>query len=377
MHYSASSTYHHGMQMAMGAGNPSHTYLRGWWSSSSGYAWQKIWTDGNDGSGSGLDADLLDGQQGSYYTNPTTLPNGSNLNASYGVTAAAGNGLKFWNGNDAYKIAMGNSAEYHYGPVTDYSIKTIIDSNSSTRGFTWGTNGGTPIAALNVGNGNMQIAGTFTAGGVIDANGGHGGINITSTSILSDRNSTWTGNPGANGKIQYHSARWYIVSDSSSDRIVQFRRDGSDKSYIDNNGTFVGNVSGNVTGSSGSCTGNAATASTADQIDSRGFRNTGSNSAVNADTISSNGISYYTSGVTNFSGNATDGALYSQQYSSSWEHQIAGDYRSGQIALRGKNSGTWQSWRKVWDVSNDGSGSGLDADLLDGLQSASAPTVNP
>ena len=31
-----------------------------------GYAWQKIWTDGNDGSGSGLDADLLDGQQGSY-----------------------------------------------------------------------------------------------------------------------------------------------------------------------------------------------------------------------------------------------------------------------------------------------------------------------
>ena len=57
MHYSASSTYHHGMQMAMGAGNPSHTYLRGWWSSSSGYAWQKIWTDGNDGAGSGLVAD--------------------------------------------------------------------------------------------------------------------------------------------------------------------------------------------------------------------------------------------------------------------------------------------------------------------------------
>ena len=58
---------------------------------------------------------------------------------------------------------MGNSAEYHYGPVTDYSIKTNIDSNGATRGFTWGTDGGTPIAALNVGNGNMQIAGTFTA----------------------------------------------------------------------------------------------------------------------------------------------------------------------------------------------------------------------
>ena len=110
-------------------------------------------------------------------------------------------------------------------------------------------------------------------------------------------------------------------------------------------------------------------------IDGRGFVNTGSNSGQNADTINSNGISYYTSGVTNFSGNATDGALYSQQYSSSWQHQIAGDYRSGQIAVRGKNNGTWTSWNKVWTAGNDGSGSGLDADLLDGLNSATASTA--
>ena len=128
-------------------------------------SWAKMWHSLSDGSGSGLDADLLDGQHGSYYTNPTTLPNGSNLNTAYGVTAGVGNGLKFWNGNDAYKISMGDSAEYKYGPVTDYSIKTVMDSNSSTRGFTWGTNGGTPIAALNVGNGNMQIGGTFASSG--------------------------------------------------------------------------------------------------------------------------------------------------------------------------------------------------------------------
>ena len=172
---------------------------------------QYAWTSSTDGSGSTLDADLLDGQEGSYYapassipsvgngtltvttsgsasgsgtftanqsgnttinisatdtnTTYTTLPNGSNLNASYGVIAAAGNGLKFWNGNDAYKISMGNSAEYHYGPVTDYSIKTAIDSNSSTRGFTWGVTGSTPVAALNTGTGNMQIGGTFASPG--------------------------------------------------------------------------------------------------------------------------------------------------------------------------------------------------------------------
>lgn len=114
---------------------------------------------------------------------------------------------------------------------------------------------------------------------------------------------------------------------------------------------------GYITGS-GSISGNAATATyatsagSADNIDGWAFVNTGSNNATNADTINSNGISYYTGGVTNFSGNATDGALYSQRYSDAWQHQIAGDYRSGQIALRGKNNGTWQAWRTVLDSSN-------------------------
>jgi hypothetical protein len=107
-------------------------------------------------------------------------------------------------------------------------------------------------------------------------------------------------------------------------------------------------VQSNASGSWGiNITGNAATATSADQIDSIGFRNTGSAGPINADNLDSNGITYYTSGVTNFSGNATDGALYSQAYSSSWQHQIAGDYRSGQIAVRGKNSGTWQSWKII------------------------------
>jgi hypothetical protein len=36
-------------------------------------SWREIWHDGNDGAGSGLDADLLDGQQGSYYQKKTTV----------------------------------------------------------------------------------------------------------------------------------------------------------------------------------------------------------------------------------------------------------------------------------------------------------------
>ncbi len=120
------------------------------------------------------------------------------------------------------------------------------------------------------------------------------------------------------------------------------------------------NPNGYIT-SSGSISGNAATATyatnagNADTIDGWGFRNTGSNDGINADTINSNGISYYTGGVSNFSGNASDGALYSQRYSDSWQHQIAGDYRSGMIAVRGKNNGTWTGWRTIIDSSTIGS----------------------
>jgi len=41
--------------------------------------------------------------------------------AFYDITPANGNGIRFWQ-NDAYKIHMGNSSEYQFGPVTDYSI---------------------------------------------------------------------------------------------------------------------------------------------------------------------------------------------------------------------------------------------------------------
>ena len=47
--------------------------------------WTKFWTDKNDGSGSGLDADLLDGQQGSYYTNITARLGYTPLNTAGGT----------------------------------------------------------------------------------------------------------------------------------------------------------------------------------------------------------------------------------------------------------------------------------------------------
>ncbi|MGL5051056.1 MAG: tail fiber protein, partial [Fusobacteriaceae bacterium] len=53
--------------------------------------------------------------------------------------------------------------------------------------------------------------------------------------------------------------------------------------------------------------------------------------------------------ITNALMGQADGALYQQAFSSVWKHQIQGDYRTGRISVRGKNNGTWQAWRSVYD----------------------------
>ena len=101
-----------------------------------------------------------------YATSAGSAPNASNSNSFYNVTAGEGNGIKFW-ASDSYKISMGVSSTYQYGTVTDYSIKTQMNSGDPGRGFTWGREGVVPIASLNATSGNMQTAGTLTTGGSI------------------------------------------------------------------------------------------------------------------------------------------------------------------------------------------------------------------
>jgi hypothetical protein len=69
-----------------------------------------------------------------------------------------------------------------------------------------------------------------------------------------------------------------------------------------------------------------------------------------AGTDNSESCISYINGISLFG--QTDGALYSHVYAPSWKHNIYGDYRTGQLAVRGKNSGTWQAWRVVLDSSN-------------------------
>ena len=62
---------------------------------------------------------------------------------------------------------------------------------------------------------------------------------------------------------------------------------------------------------------------------------------------------WYVNGISNiFDSSVTDGAVIVNKYSSKWISEIYQDYRTGQLAIRGKNNGTWTAWRKVLDSSN-------------------------
>jgi len=73
-------------------------------------------------------------------------------------------------------------------------------------------------------------------------------------------------------------------------------------------------------------------------------------SPVAADTTTKNGFYYVNSNISLFG--QTDGALFVQAYDGTWASQIYQDYRTGQLAIRGRNSGTWQAWRTVLDSTN-------------------------
>jgi len=75
-----------------------------------------------------------------------------------------------------------------------------------------------------------------------------------------------------------------------------------------------------------------------------------SGSPVAADTTTKNGFYYVNSNISLFG--QTDGALFVQAYDNTWASQIYQDYRTGQLAIRGRNSGTWQAWRTVLDSTN-------------------------
>ena len=82
--------------------------------------WYKLWSSGNDGAGSGLDADLLDGQQGSYYASAASIGNGQidgrtsglGLSGSMDATANQSGNTTFTVTSNATTAATANTIVY-------------------------------------------------------------------------------------------------------------------------------------------------------------------------------------------------------------------------------------------------------------------------
>jgi len=100
--------------------NDDGTFIRVRWNSTWG-AWRQSWTSRSDGASSGLDADKLDGQQGSYYldygnfTNTPTIPNVSSYLPLAGGTMTGE--LNIHKTNSAGILNLRNTSDSGSNPV--------------------------------------------------------------------------------------------------------------------------------------------------------------------------------------------------------------------------------------------------------------------
>ena len=145
-------------------------------------------------------------------------------------------------------------------------------------------------------------------------------------------------------------------------------------------GTHTGNVFGNVTGTVyGNVQGGASDNifRTGDTLTGRLGQSTQGFVAASAENISNriNSGFYETSTPTTSEGWPVDGGwhhLLSSTHtndSNYYAMQFVGDfYNSNNIYYRATSGNGLTAWNKMWHSGNDGSGSGLDADTLDGMQ---------
>ena len=265
---------------------------------------QAIWNAGNDGAASGLDADLLDGVQGASF-----LRSDADDSFSGNLTTGANNHLTF-------------------GPNGTWGSSLRIGGNGRTAT-------GTEMASIVTTDGNIHLDAANSANGIYlnyyaGTNGVFFGNGATSTTARMQSNGQLYKSGGTTNPY------WNSTNDGSGSGLDADLLDGQQGSYY-NQSQFTGSA----------------------------FTSRNSGNAIAIDSVTTNMVGYVNSST---AAGYADGAGFSAAYSSSWVGQLFVDFRTGKLSSRGKNNGTWQTHRFMWDNLNDGSGSGLDADLLDGSQ---------
>ena len=398
------------------------------------------WHAGNDGSGSGLDADLLDGQHGSYYyqaSNPSGyLTNSSSNTISYVYRIHASDSTSpdnFGYSNRYQTFNYGVSSSI-VGPLitfgglgSNYPMQLTGNYGGSGTGIKYRTRNG------DTGSWNswytLWHSGNDGAGSGLDADTVDG---IQGASLLrSDTDDTMNGNltidsssawnagngmlnvgGGGDGRLQVRhiwgkasgsaGAEHLWLNYSNSNRHVQIGQSGggnnlyvADEIYA--GGYFSGNIVWNA-GNDGS--GSGLDADTLDGIQGASLLRSDADDTFSGALTSNarnNGIfgvydSYKTDHIWSMGTaykNHASGTNFGNLYGLAYKHtnNSTGGTMAGGHQMVWCNNGTPRAamgydrfWHaasgNLWGSSNDGSGSGLDADLLDGYNASSSGSAN-
>ncbi len=303
----------------------------------------KVWSAGNDGSGSGLDADTLDGQHGSYYepANTTILHQGSDISSADWNTFIDG---------------------------TEASWNTVLNHSGSNRPVGYYTYG-TALSFSKSGQAKFQLYASE------QASSGNGGLAYRT---------------GWNTTYRAWANLWDSANDGSGSGLDADLLDGqqgsyyapaSGANYVPSGGSWMGsNFSGSRHSGLGVNGGEIAfirdhpnNAQMSILVDGAFFagENNGFYSLYSGNSYNNkSGFYADTSGHLQFSGqtyaqfNTQHGYIQLGPMNTSYAHiytNISGGFYFNR-------TGIYANGNTMWHAGNDGSGSGLDADLLDGLQ---------
>ena len=316
-HSGSSGNYPYGTQLS--AGSTQNLWHR-WWANGTAQAWRKIWDTANDGSGSGLDADLLDGQQGSYYL-PSNTTRAAITNSTWAGTSGYP-GYTFSGGNS--RFGFSSTA----GVVDVYADGNYYATDSSHLVWHAGNDG----------------SGSGLDADLLDGQQGSYYLNynnFTNTPSIPSSSSFITTSSTAQTKSGILTLSGGLIVDGSIDS------GGTDMGFYQSAGTNIV-LKGDSNGRSGIFFQSEKNGTNINHPSDYGF------------------IQFHPYGYGNTSGEVINMVIGTANDSND-QLILQTPYTTGlKFGYKNATSGTGLTTGAIWHFANDGAGSGLDADLLDG-----------
>ena len=324
-----------------------------------------------DGASSGLDADLLDGQQGSYYLDGNNF---INLPAGYG-------GWTVSDGTNSENIADGNTLEFASAGATDVaystSTNTLTVTTSAADILTQiktvdGASSGLDADLLDGQQGSYYTtyADNAVANLVASAPGTLDTLNELAAALGDDPNFATT----VSTQIGTKADKTITISagggltgggDLSANRTISHADTSSQASVNNSAGTVIQDITldgyGHITAiASTNLDGRYYTESEADSrfvntagdtltgtLNYRMLQNQSTSNYDIAGDASGFSVFYGTSTATN-KPSGTDHAVATFSYSDAWQTQLAMDWRTNSAYLRTQENGTWKGWNQLF-----------------------------